>query len=161
MAIIRRNKHWLLAALIVLFPVAVWAADSLMAGEDNSANTMTGSIGYDRPSCWDGTYWDRLSCGANKEHGLADDDSITNCTALAASSTDYTLPTAGDYYEVRTTGNCASILCGATPTATSAANGHFIKVCDGVPFRGRLTGPVCAHIAPSAAGEICFVHLVP
>lgn len=93
------------------------------------------------------------------EGAKVDDDSITNCDDLAASSEQYTLPTAGDYYEIRVEGNCASVLCGSNPTATAAKTGHFIKVCDGVPFRGRLTGSKCAHIAPSAAGEICYVHL--
>ena len=91
------------------------------------------------------------------ENAAVDDDAIDNCDDLSASSEQYTLPSAGSLYEIRVEGNCASVLCGTNPTATTAKNGHFIKVCDGVPWRGVLTGSKCAHIAPSAAGEICYI----
>lgn len=93
------------------------------------------------------------------KNALIDDDEIDNCDDLAASSEQYTLPLAGDWYEIRVTGNCASVLCGANPTATTAKNGHWIKVCDGVPFKGRLSGTKCAHIATTAVGEICYIQL--
>ena len=96
--------------------------------------------------------------GTNKMDAVIDDDEIDNCDDLAASSEQYTLPTANDVYVITVTGNCASILCGSNPTATTAKNGHFIKVCDGMMFEGRLAGTKCAHIAPSAAGEICYVQ---
>jgi|GEM_PF-3415403 len=93
-------------------------------------------------------------------YAKVDDDSTSNCDDLDTSSEQYTLPTAGDWYHIRVTGNCASILCGSDPTATTAKDGHWIKVCDGDGgFKGPLTGAKCAHIAPTATGEICYVHL--
>ena len=90
-----------------------------------------------------------------------DDDSTSNCDDLSTFGENYTLPDPGDEYEIRVEGNCASILCGPTDPASSvstAKGGHWIKVCDGVPYTGRLPSAVCAHVAPSVGGEICYIH---
>jgi len=89
----------------------------------------------------------------------ADDDQTDNCTALTTSSQQYTLPDAGDEYIISVTGNTASVLCGSNPTATTSANGHFIKIPDGAAVRLTLDSTKCAFIAGTATGEICFVHL--
>ena len=89
---------------------------------------------------------------------IIDDDEIDNCDDLDTSSEQYTLPAANDYYLVCVTGNTASVLCGTNPTATTAKNGHFIKIPSGACVKMRLAGTKCAHIAPSAAGEICYVQ---
>lgn len=90
----------------------------------------------------------------------AADSATTNCTAITASSQQVTLPRGGAWYYVKASGNLAYVLCGTNPTATAAVNGHSFVVSEGETMLIRLTGPKCAHIGTTAAGEICYVRLV-
>ena len=93
-----------------------------------------------------------------------DDDYVAGSIALSNSEQDYTLPTTTEGYVMYTTvcayGNEAYLRCGTAPVAaTTSAGGYTFRVPEGVckgPY--RLTGPVCSHIAPSAAGHIVFEH---
>lgn len=92
-----------------------------------------------------------------------DDNSITACVAITAASANYTLPKPGAFYYLIATGNTAFLRCGAAGVvATTAANGHNIKVPEGVwtpPI--RLVGPVCDVVGAVDAGELCFIYLDP
>jgi len=90
-----------------------------------------------------------------------DDDLVAGSINLAASSTSYTLPAAGDAYMVCARGNRAYVECGTAVTVTTSAGGYVFSVPDGAcvgPL--RLTGPDCAHIASSAVGQIEFIRFV-
>lgn len=94
-----------------------------------------------------------------------DDDRTTGSVALDSSEQDYTLPSVTNgasmmYTEICAYGNDAYILCGEAPVAaTTAAGGYAFRVAAGTCWGPRrLTGPVCSHIATSAAGHIVFIH---
>lgn len=90
----------------------------------------------------------------------AADSLTTNCTAITNSSQQVTLQRGGAWYYVQARGNAAYVLCGTNPTATTAVNGHFAVIAEGETLLIRLSGPKCAHIGSSTAGEICYVQLV-
>jgi len=91
------------------------------------------------------------------------DDSITACVAITAGSANYTLPKQGAFYYLIATGGTAFLNCGAAGVvATTAANGHNVKVPEGIwspPI--RLVGPVCDVVGAADAGELCFIYLDP
>jgi hypothetical protein len=91
------------------------------------------------------------------------DNSITACVAITAGSANYTLPKQGAYYYLIATGGTAFIRCGAAGVvATTAVNGHSVKVPEGTwspPI--RLVGPACDVVGAVDAGELCFIYLDP
>lgn len=91
---------------------------------------------------------------------LLDDDATAGTINLAASSAQYTLPAAYDPYIICAHVNRAYVLCGANPTAAATAGSYTFSVPAGACLGPiRLTGPKCAHIAASAAGQIEFLHI--
>lgn len=92
-----------------------------------------------------------------------DDNSITACVAITAASANYTLPKQGAYYYLVATGGTAYLRCGAAGVvATTAANGHNVKVPEGTWTPAiRLVGPVCDVVGAADAGELCFIYLDP
>lgn len=105
--------------------------------------------------------WEKQSAQAYAGAKL-DDDLVTGTIDLAATSAQYTLPgTVGrSAYMICARGNRAYILCGASPTVAATAGSYTFSVPDGScvgPL--RLTGPKCAHIAATAAGQVEFLHI--
>lgn len=90
---------------------------------------------------------------------IADDDDTGACHALGVASAQHTLTAAG-WHTISCTGNSCPILCGANPTATAAANGHFIKIPDGAAWRGKLAAAKCAYLGGNgvAIGQVCFTY---
>jgi hypothetical protein len=92
--------------------------------------------------------------------GKVSDANITLCAAYTGSSQQITLPKGGSYYYLQSIGNSSYVLCGTNPTATAAANGHFMYLAEGTTSPPiRLRGAKCAFIAPSAAGQVCLVYI--
>jgi hypothetical protein len=147
MKFIKRNRIKLLVVSIILLIGGAVLAQGLIKGFDR-VNRQTVAVNVDALG--------NLLLGAAS--ATVDDDCTTCCQAIAGVSTNYALPAAGTY-KISVNGNTASVLCGAAPVATTAVNGHFVQISSGSKFEGRLTGPICAHIAAGAGGQICFVRL--
>ncbi len=150
MAIIRK-RFKLIVVLAILCIATAALAQGLIKGFDRT-NRRTVAVNVDA--------FGNLFTGAWMDAPV-DDDSNTACANLAAASTAYTLPAAGHAYTVCCSGNTCYLMCGAAPTAGTAANQHFVQISAGSCLKMRLAGPVCDHIAPAAVGQICFTHHIP
>lgn len=146
---------------------AAFASDYLKAGADDTVNGLEGLVDYSRPSCLDASgKWDRIKCSAVNLLGAKfDDDAVANCGGLSTTSTQFTLPTAGDWYCVSAIGTAAYLLCGTNPTATTTVTSGFsFFVPEGAQRCRILTGAKCAYVATSGtpgapSGSICFEHM--
>lgn len=151
-----------------------WWLGAQMNADNIAATTYAPWVGSFAHG-WDsvGSVWERVHTdgagslstyisGSDKDAAV-DDDSTTACVAITNASVRYTLPTNSNYYNLCAHGNSAYLLCGATgvPVATLATNGHFSQVGSGQCIKMLLTGPDCAVIGPSTAGQLCFIHHVP
>ncbi len=87
-----------------------------------------------------------------------DDDATAQCVAITASDVDYTLPTAGDWYCITTSGNTAFINCGSSPAVDHTVGNFSLVIPEGSTICKRLTGPDCGVIGVTATGFICFAH---
>ena len=88
-----------------------------------------------------------------------DDDAAANCVAITASSAQFTLPTATDFFRVCAWGNTAYVLCGASPTATTTVTtGFSFLVGDGQCHDLRIESAKCAVISTATTGSLCFMR---